>query len=280
VFNILPTDRGRPLTDLSSRMALPELERDLRRVIAKGIPVERRIERERGEANFLVRVLPYKSVEGETTGVIITFVDVTSLTEAEAHQRVLIAELNHRVKNMLSVVLAVAEQTARNAPSLDAFRAAYVPRLHAMARSFELLSRDNWTEASMQELATQALEPFDLGRIELKGPDIRLKPRAALAMGMIFHELATNAGKYGALSVDKGQLALSWDVAKADSGEIVVRWVEKDGPRVNGLTPQGFGLNLVERETEYSLGGKTNFDFTPTGLHVGIKFKRDDAGSS
>src|SRR5206468_12734148 len=113
VFNILPTDRGRPLTDLVSRVNMPTLADDVRAVFQTGKSVERTLDHNGGEAHYLLRLVPYLDIDQKIEGVVLTLVDITSLTNAEAHQKVLIDELNHRVKNMLMVVMGVAERTYR-----------------------------------------------------------------------------------------------------------------------------------------------------------------------
>jgi two-component system, chemotaxis family, CheB/CheR fusion protein len=157
-------------------------------------------------AQYLVRLIPYREADAAIRGVVVTIIDVTGIAEAEERQKILIAELNHRVKNMLAVVISLVNRMARRASSPEAFQTALIGCLHSMSRAFELLSRENWTEASLGELVRQELAPFDLKRIAIKGPNINLKPRQSLSVGMLVHELATNAAKYGALSVSSGRI--------------------------------------------------------------------------
>ncbi len=277
IFNIRPGDRGRPLTDLVSRVDLPTLAEDVRAVFTSGKTLERTIEHDRGSAHYLLRLVPYRDSDRRIEGVVLTFVDITSLTQAEAHQKVLIAELNHRVKNMLMVIISVAEQTYRTSQDPKDFKARFIDRVHAMARSYELLSREAWTEASIDELIRPQVAPFGADRVRLEGPALRLKPRQALSLGMIVHELATNAGKYGALSVREGQVEVRWEERAAPSGaEVTLHWVERDGPEVTRPAQRGFGLKLVERETAHSLGGAAEIDFDPAGLAVRIAFTKPD----
>ncbi len=277
VFNILPGDQGRPLTDLASRLPLPNFAEDVRNVFAGGAPVERRVKLERAQTHFLVRLLPYRN-DGKIDGVVATFIDVTAMTQAESHQRVLIAELNHRVKNMLSVVLALAEQTMRSTETMEEFRASFAARVQSMARSHELLSRESWTEGALDELVRLQLAPFGLDRITMQGPPLRLKPKQALSAGMVLHELATNAGKHGALSAPEGRVRLSWTVTSVEDGWFtMVEWREEGGPPAEPPARRGFGLKLVEKETAYNLGGKAEFAFSPEGLavRIGIKTLRE-----
>ena len=273
VFKILPGDRGRPLTDLASRLRFPALNDDLARVVATGETLERQIDAADTRQHFLVRTSPYRDVTGEATGVAVTVVDVSGLAEAEAHHRVLIAELNHRVKNMLAVVLSVAAQVKRHSTSLDGFYDGFTGRVAAMTRAYELLSRENWKQVSLTDLAQREMAPFGMERVTLGGEAVALDPRQALSVGMILHELATNAAKYGALSNEAGQITL----AATGTGEgqmIELTWLEKGGPPVQEPEGAGFGLRLVRNETSYNLGGDALVEFRPDGLFVRLRFTR------
>jgi two-component system CheB/CheR fusion protein len=279
VFNILPGDKGRPLTDLSSRLIFSTLAEDVQYVFSTGRSLERRIGHSENDVHFLVRLVPYTNSGLHIEGVVVTFVDVTTLTRAEAHQGVLIAELNHRVKNMLTIVTAIAEQTYKSTPDPLPFKTAFLARLHAMARSYELLSRQNWTEASIEKLIGQEVAPFGEGRVSLDGPDIRLGPREALSLGMVIHELATNAAKYGALSIETGMINLTWSQTSVDK-PINLDWHERGGPKVVMPTRRGLGLKLVERELSYNLGGAATIDFNSDGLKVGLEFQKNSLAES
>ena len=269
IFNILPADRGRPLTDLVGRVPMPDLAADVRAVFDTGKTIERTLDNNRGEAHYLVRLAPYLDGEQKIEGVVLTLVDITSLANAEAHQKVLIDELNHRVKNMLMVVMGVAEQTIRSSTDLKDFKGRFLDRLQAMSQSYELLSREHWKEASIKDLIRPHLTPFGPGRVRLDGPDLRLKPRQALSLGMVIHELATNAGKYGALGAPNGCVEIAWTCR---DDEIELHWRESDGPEVAPPTRRGFGLTLVDRETRQGLGGKAKIDFASKGLAVTLAF--------
>jgi two-component system CheB/CheR fusion protein len=273
LFNILPVDRGRPITDLASRFLLSNLASDVEGVLTNGVPVEQRIEHEGREGHYLVRIAPYRDTDQRMDGVVIAFIDVTRLAESEAHQRTLIAELNHRVKNMLTVAISIAEQTFKSTGTAEAFKAAYVERLHAMARSYELLSRENWTDASIREIVAQQLDPFGAGRYIVDGPAVRMKPAEAMSLGMILHELATNAGKYGALSVPEGRVAISWKArTDGDPRSLELIWQETGGPKTTTPGHSGFGMKLVEREVSFNLGGNSSCAFDEDGLKVSVAF--------
>jgi two-component system, chemotaxis family, CheB/CheR fusion protein len=187
-------------------MLLPTLAQDIIAVLEVGTPIEHRIDHEDRVGHFLLRIVPYRDASERTDGVVLTFIDVISIAVVEAHQRTLIAELNHRVKNMLTVAIGIAEQTFKSGASPAEFKAAFGERLRAMARSYELLSQENWAEAFIGQLIKLQLEPFGAERISMEGPTVKIKHSDALSIGMIFHELATNAAKHGALSVPEGRL--------------------------------------------------------------------------
>ncbi|MGH6878744.1 MAG: CheR family methyltransferase [Rhizomicrobium sp.] len=273
IFNILPGDRGRPITDLASRLLLPGLGEDVRSVLASGDTIEHRIDHADHHGHYLVRILAYRDAHGRPDGVVVTFIDVTSLAESEDRQRMLVAELNHRVKNMLTVAISIAELTFRSSTSAEAFKTTFVARLRAMARSYELLSRENWTNAGVHELIGQELAPFGRERITAEGPELRLKPPEAMSFGMILHELVTNAGKYGALSVEDGRVSLTWCVEGQDgAGRVKLLWKEHDGPETSTPARTGFGLKLIEREVSFSLGGSSAVAFETDGLKMTIDF--------
>ena len=277
LFNIIPSDRGRPLTDLNSRLPLPGLVGDIRAVFDHGAPIERDVSDPETGRNYTLRIAPYRTFEGATEGVVIAFIDVTRLTEAQAHQQTLIAELNHRVKNMLMVVIGIAQQTYRPAATLDAFLQSFVGRLQAMARSYELLSRENWTESSLEELVRTETAPFGMERVSISGPRVKLPPRHALSLGMVLHELATNAGKYGSLSASAGKVSIEWTHTNDASGNRVdLYWREIDGPPAPPVERRGFGLKLIERETSYNLHGRATVTFAETGVEAQISFSLDN----
>ena len=278
LFNILPGDRGRPLTDLNSRLDLPGFVEDIRKVFDEGVELEREVYHEGASAHFILRLAPYRDANRQTEGVVITFLDVTRLSDAQAHQQTLIAELNHRVKNMLMVAISIAQQTYKSTATREAFLEAFIGRLQAMSRSYELLSRENWTESSLAELISAELAPFGLERLNIDGPPVKLKPKTALSLGMVVHELATNAGKYGALSVPTGKISIQWAATESKEGDVLdLKWTELEGPKIAEATKRGFGLKLIERESSYNLGGSAEIDFNPDGLAVRLAFPLDDS---
>jgi two-component system CheB/CheR fusion protein len=205
----------------------------------------------------------------------LTFSDVTGLAQAEEQQRVLLAELDHRVKDMLSVIESIATETLR---SDDSGRVALLDRLHAVARSYELLSRDQWMNVPLRDVVRQEIEPYRTGRgdrVVIDGPDVALKPKLVLSLGMIIHELGANSAKHGSLSVADGSLEVSWATEKRSRNSLVLDWVERGGPPVAKPRRNGFGLTLIEREVTDGLGGKAKIEFEASGLRFNLRIPLD-----
>ncbi|MET7242514.1 PAS domain S-box protein [Methylobacterium sp. EM32] len=195
--------------------------------------------------------------------------EVTERKRAEEHLRLLVHELNHRVKNTLATVQSIAMQSLRGLDGPQAARAktAFEARLIALARVHDVLTRESWEGAELAEVVKDALAPLDgpgaPSRFAVDGPSLRLPPRIALSIAMALHELATNAVKYGALSVSAGQVALSWTVA---DGCLSLRWQERGGPPVVPPTRTGFGSRLIERSLARELDGTVSLSFPREGV--------------
>src|SRR5262249_53158861 len=147
---------------------------------------------------------------------------------------------------------------------------AFLGRIHSMARSYDLVSREQWGEVSLQDTLASVLGPHaekENSRIKIGGPEIAFAPPQALALGTIFHELVTNAMKYGALAKPKGRVSVTWGVEK---GRLVIAWLERDGPKVTKPGRRGFGTELIERELKSTLGARVTFDYAPEGIEVQI----------
>ncbi len=188
---------------------------------------------------------------------------------SEAQQRLLINELNHRVKNTLATVQSIVAQTSRSGRSAQEVRGAIEGRLLALSAAHDLLTRHNWEGADLQEVASRAAAPFNLddARIRIAGPSAPLSPQQSLAISMAVHELATNAVKYGALGVAGGCATLSWEVS---DGRMTIEWQEHDGPPVSAPAGRGFGSRLLERGLAADLGGEVALDFRPEGVRCRI----------
>lgn len=206
---------------------------------------------------------PILAPDGQPSGVFVEGSDVTDRVLAERQQTLLVDELNHRVKNTLATVQAIAAQTLRVTPEPTAFREAFESRLMALSGTHDLLTTTSWRNADLCELLLVELRPFAPDRYRAEGPDVDLSPAGALALGMVFHELATNAAKYGALSSHDGHVQVSWRVFDC---RLVLTWTEAGGPAVTPPTRRGFGSRLIERNLGGHLGGSARLEFAPAGL--------------
>jgi two-component system CheB/CheR fusion protein len=246
-------------------------------VFAGGRQIERRVRRTDRDTHYLMRILPYRDEAQTIDGALVTFVDVTEMVAAELRQRTLVEELNHRVRNMLTVVAAIASQTLRQTSSPAAFAEAFQGRIQSMGRSYTLVSREGWGHVLLADVLKAEFEVdrfVGRGRISLDGPAIWLAPSPALALGMAFHELTINALKYGALSQTKGRLSVAWTI----TGEsLCIVWHEEGGPIPAEARRKGFGTTLVARQLDGPLNGSAAFDFTPEGLVVHMEMPIDGA---
>jgi two-component sensor histidine kinase len=184
----------------------------------------------------------------------------------ERHQNLLLDELNHRVKNTLATVQAMAMQTMTGMET--GARDAFLARLFALSGQHDLLTLDNWEGASLEGVARRALHPWredERARFKVGGPAVHLDPKRALALGMAFHELATNAAKYGALSAGSGMVHVSWTLAP-DGRTLRFVWEERGGPQVATPERRGFGLRLIEQGIGREISGKVSLDFRREGL--------------
>jgi two-component sensor histidine kinase len=222
---------------------------------------------------FIPYPTPLHDASGKLIGAVNMLVDISERKQAETRQHLLVDELNHRVKNTLATVQSLAGQTARRAPSPEAFRTALEGRLLALSRAHDQLSQRSWDHADLREIAQASLGPYDPGgAIAIEGARVKLNPRSALTFAMIFHELATNAAKYGALSCSEGRLILRWTVVANGAGRrLQIRWRERGGPAIGMPERRGFGSLLVERSVATELRGSAAFDFDPEGLRCDIQ---------
>ncbi|TIL41575.1 CheR family methyltransferase [Mesorhizobium sp.] len=268
-FSLRPSDVGRPLTELSSQLDYPELKQHIDAVFETGETLNHHLARDNQGRFYMVRINPYRDKDNRIQGVVVTLVDVTTLAETEERNRVLISELNHRVKNMLAVVASIANRTRESSESKEEFAEALIGRLHAMSRAYGLLSKERWKEASINELLHQELEAFSIDRFELDGAEVKLSPQQGLSLSMAIHELATNAAKYGALSKPEGRVVLKWS---GEGDVFTLAWRERHGPPVRKPEVSGFGLSLLQGEIGYRLGGNVETTFDRDGLEVQITF--------
>ncbi|TQM89876.1 CheR family methyltransferase [Roseinatronobacter monicus] len=266
-FMLRRSDIGRPLTELAGVIEYTRLKDDISGVFESGEIVEHRLAPNDLEGHFLVRSTPYFD-DDKITGVVVTFVEITNLAKAEEQQNILIAELNHRVKNMLAVVLSIVRATQKSATSVAGFTEAPSSRLHSMAGAYGLVASRSWADVPLYDLVEQEIAAFDENRIEIRGPQVLLCPEQALAFGMVIHELATNAAKHGALSVPGGCVSIDWSTS---DGQLHLTWKESDGPKIESPKHGGFGLKLLQGQIEGQLGGTASISFPPGGFVAEMK---------
>jgi len=203
----------------------------------------------------------------------------TTIARGEMLHDLLIEELNHRVKNTLALMQAIAVQTFRSASREE--RAKFEGRLGALAEAHNLLSQEKWAGSELKDVITRAVQPFLPNapeRIRMNGPAVPLSPRLAVVLSMIVHEIATNAAKYGALSNETGRVTLEWEVI-ADTPKPWLRliWTEIGGPPVTEPVRRGFGSRLIERSARDQLGGEATVDFLPRGVVCTVTCTLDEA---
>ena len=217
-------------------------------------------------------ISPVRDARGEILQYFASFVDLTKHKADEAKSKRLIDELNHRVKNTLTTVQSIVRQATRSASDPKVVREAIESRLFALSRSHDLLTRENWHSAGLLDIVRGALEPFAVTsgraeRIVLDGENVRFPPSAALALGIVFNELATNAVKYGSLSNDAGSILIEWTKeATAEGAAVNLHWQEKGGPPLTVPSRKGFGSRVIEEGLSQDLKSNVHLDFRPDGL--------------
>lgn len=201
------------------------------------------------------------------------------LGEHLANQQLLIREVNHRVKNALSSVVAIYEHTLRRSDSLEGFAEIFQGRLHALSQIHSLLASREWGHIDLCEIAELTIAPYRQGsadQVTIRGKSIPLRPKAALTLAMCFHELATNGAKYGVFSHDSGRLQLSWKTAPRDGHKLlIIRWVERGGPKMKPPSNRGFGTRFIEASIAHETGGTAMIDFAEAGLECEMSIPLD-----
>ncbi len=234
--------------------------------------VEKRFIRKDGRVIWIsVRSSPVRDAEGKLLYLVRVVQDITERKAAEQRAKLLIDELNHRVKNTLATVQSLASQSARGTPTPIAFRESFEGRLIALSKAHDQLTRHHWESADLRELASSSLAPYATAeRLVLRGEDVVLRPRAVLTLAMAFHELATNAAKYGALSAPGGRIKIRWQPVRLEGGDgralLQIDWLEEGGPPVCEPSQRGFGSKLIEGSIAAELSGSARLVFAPEGL--------------
>lgn len=211
---------------------------------------------------------------GSRTRVAFTAMDITDRKRAEVHRQLLVNELNHRVKNSLMIAQSIVLQTLRAADSPNNVRAAVSSRLISLARTHDILTRENWEGAYVEDLLTHLVDALgSAGRVSMSGPDARLLPGPALTLSLLVHELLTNSLKHGALSSEKGSVVMQWMASANTDGMLAIRIAEINGPPVTPPTHRGFGSRLFEASFASRTEGMVTVAYSPTGVVCEIEIQ-------
>jgi PAS domain S-box-containing protein len=238
-----------------------------RRIMATGVAeqIEEQVTSPDGTSTWwLSTKVPLRSAEGEIIGLVGTSIDITARRRAEQQRALLVNELNHRVRNTLTVVHGIARQTFREPAALGQLEK-FGARLIALSRAHNLLTDQNWAAANLRDVVGEQLGSDSLGeRISLEGPEVFLSPAVSAGLALVLHELCTNATKYGALSHGSGQVRISWRLV-SETKRVKLRWAEIDGPPVVAPERRGFGTKLIERALAAE-EGRVTLHFLSTGV--------------
>lgn len=221
-----------------------------------------------------VKVSPILAADGTVESILSISRDITALKEHEERQALLRGELSHRIKNILALVQAVANQTLKSDGDIAAVKAAFLARLAALGRAHDILTQSKTSEVktSIHAVLKTAASDQLTGRIVLDGPHVPLSSKSGLALALALHELATNAAKYGALSTSEGLVNISWTIRNIEGEDRVkLDWKESDGPRVVAPTRKGFGSKMIERALASYVRGSVNAHYLPEGLHFHLE---------
>lgn len=260
-------------------MLVPEDRKDEEPTILRQIRAGRivepyetvRLRRDGRPVEVLLSVSPIHDASGRVVGASKLTHDITVRKDAERLQTVLVNEMNHRVKNTLATVIAVARQTiGRDNANKDDIEA-FTSRIGSLSRAQDLLVHGDWQNADLKAVIKQAVSPYPAEAFRIDGPSVPLPPKAVVSLSLALHELATNAAKYGALSVTEGRIAISWRYDPAVSSLLEITWKETEGPAVTPPTRKGFGTLLVERLLAAELRGSARLSYDETGVMCIIK---------
>ncbi|WP_186376960.1 PAS domain S-box protein [Agrobacterium sp. DE0009] len=230
-------------------------------------PYETQRRRKDGQlVEVLLSVSPICDANGNVIGASKTAQDITARKDAERLRSILVNELHHRVKNILATVIAIARQTIGRDKANHEDVEAFTNRLSSLSRAQDLLVHADWQQADLRAIVQQALSPYPADAFAVSGPSVFLPPKAVVSLSLALHELATNAAKYGALSVLGGQVSISWKFERVGDDRLTIIWEERGGPEVMPPARKGFGSTLVERLLAGELKGQTKFSYEKSGV--------------
>jgi two-component sensor histidine kinase len=221
------------------------------------------------QAYFTFCYSPIRDETGRIAGMIDTVIETTGTVQAEQNAQHLNAELTHRIKNTLTMVGAIADQTFQSARSKEDAQAILMKRIVALGHAQTVLSQSSWNGASIRTVIEGALSPHrsGQGQISIKGPPLNLSAKQSLSLALAINELATNALKYGALSVAWGRVSITWHIGTPETDETFrLVWAERDGPVVSEPAHRGFGSRLIERSLAEDFGGEVRITYDPGGI--------------
>ncbi|CAM2195922.1 two-component system, chemotaxis family, CheB/CheR fusion protein [Paraburkholderia kururiensis] len=272
IYSIRPSDCGRPITDLATRFKLDAFEDDIYKVLESQIVLERRISSLDNTQHYLVRLAPYRNGHRQADGVVVSFVDVTGMVHAEERQTMLIGELQHRTRNLLSVVQSIAQQTFDAGEAL----ATFLDRLAALGRLQGLLGEAQGELVDLTDIVRLEFETLgvsDGGQLSVAGPPVPLGFSGVQTVALVLHELATNAVKYGALKEPDAKLEIRWGLEERDARGtcLVLDWKESGVSVAPDSSKQGFGRKLIEKALTFTLRAKTDLVFNRDGIACHIE---------
>ncbi|WP_249730242.1 MULTISPECIES: PAS domain-containing sensor histidine kinase [unclassified Chelatococcus] len=235
------------------------------------------------QAWFTFCYSPIRDEQGHIAGIMDTVIETTSRVVAERNARIVNAELAHRMKNTLSVVRAIANQTFRSEASIDDAKHIFGQRLRSLADAHSLLTQASWSGAPISSIVESAIAPHrgPDGAVVIEGPPLQLSSQQALTLALATNELATNAIKYGAWSVPDGRVHVSWTIGRPSSDDLFMfRWIEEDGPLVEIPQRTGFGSRLLERIVAQDFGGEVLLRYEPGGFRYELATKMSNVSET
>jgi two-component sensor histidine kinase len=229
--------------------------------------------RRAGSRRLSMAYRPELDAGGNVIGWIASLLDITERKRAEDRQGLLVAELDHRVKNILAQVAVVASSTRQGSHSIDEFLGSLDGRIQSMAAAHTLLGESSWESVCLGTLVRSQLAPYATDtNVTVSGADVMLKSAETQALARVLHELATNAAKYGALSIPGGKVSVGWDLKPNGAGtNLTLDWRELDGPPVASENPSSYGTNLIRNLIPHELGGSVGLGFAKEGVNCQIK---------
>ena len=237
--------------------------------------VEVKLRGDDAKSAFLLSAGPLVDENKANVGSIVTLTDITERKRAEEQQTTLVAELNHRVKNILAIVQSIAAQTVRSSGSLENFADTFAGRLKALAIAHDILTETRWIGIGLSELLAAVLAPYrspEGTRVTMSGPAVMLPARAVVPLSMVLHELTTNAAKYGALATRRGKVEITWHLRGGDDQLVELVWQEREGRKMKPASG-GFGTKLIDHVISHDLDGSTKVEFDPAGVRWEIAFR-------